>query len=442
MGLRTWLREWICTEDEDAGNEKKRQNDAPEKDVPKRRREESTKADRDSRKALVRLGLAMVIGLVVVIAFAFQTRNVAAGVAVLTTAAITAGAALVVGGTLGFIFGIPRTRSGDQEKKNGANGQGGEGNQANESSPATNGAHSAPAVEGNTNLEEISDWLTKMLVGVGLTQLYKVPREMESLTKYVAKGLKGPDNAPLLLVPAEAFALGLIVYFLFVGFLFGYLWTRFILTGALTRDAVGRLRGELAQQTKHMLSAEEKTWNRVRQQLYARETEVVVPQEELDQAIKAASRETKAGIFYEAARLRRETWQHDKQRMERTIRIFRALCRDDKDKVYHASHGQLGFALKDKEFPTQADYLEAEKELTAAIEIRDRVDGGRIWPYYEFNRAICRIKLNRPVEDIKADLRKAYEVPYFRELIDQKSDEIKNWKVANNIANLDAPPQP
>jgi len=421
MKCPKWLKQWICGEDRDKA--------------------EGTKADRDSRRALWCLALAIFIGLAVVVGFAFQTSSTAAGLGVLTTAVITAGAALMVGGTVGFIFGVPRTRPKEPGSEN-ASGQGNESEQKKEGAPTANGWQGAAPVEGNTNLEEISDWLTKMLVGVGLIQLYKVPGQLKVLTSYVADGLKGPDpTAPLLLVPAEAFALGLIVYFLFVGFLFGYLWTRFVLTGALTRDALGRLRGQLTRQTERMLSAEEKTLNRVRQQLYAREAEVIMPQEELDKAIKAASPETKAGIFYEAARLRRETWRDDKPRMERTIPIFRALCHDDKENRYHANHGQLGFALKDKQNATPADYEEAERELTKAIEIRDRVRPGKVWPYYEFNRAICRIDLHRPVSDIEPDLRKAYGEGYFREIIDKDKD-IKKWLTANKVPPLAAPQQP
>jgi hypothetical protein len=44
------------------------------------------------------------------------------------------------------------------------------------------GAGSEPvAFRGNTNLEQISDWLTKILVGVGLTQLGRVGGALDAI---------------------------------------------------------------------------------------------------------------------------------------------------------------------------------------------------------------------------------------------------------------------
>jgi hypothetical protein len=386
MKCPKWHKQWICDDD-------RLQSDGHAQD----KEAERTKTDRDSCWALLCLGLAMFIGLVIVGCFALQTSSTARGLGVLTTAIITAGASLMVGGTVGFIFGVPRTRSGERSS-NTAAVQGGEGNEGEGPAPSANGSQPAASVEGNTNLEEISDWLTKMLVGVGLTQLYKVPDQLKLLASYVADGLRGPDrSAPLILVSPEAFALGLIVYFSFVGFLFGYLWTRFVLTGSLTRDALGRLRGQLTRQTDaivQQLVQDDTAWKLVWRTLHPSEDEPPVPPAELDQAIAKASRVMKSRIFYEAARVRRETWRREKAQMERTIPIFAALCHDDKKDRYHANHGQLGFALKDK---TRPDYEEAEKQLTKAIEIRDQVSPGRGWPYYELNRAICRIYLSRPV---------------------------------------------
>ncbi len=76
--------------------------------------------------------------------------------------------------------------------------------------------------------------------------------------------------------------------------------------------------------------------------------------------------------------------------MERTIPVFRALIASDPEGRFHRNHGQLGFALKDKEPP---DWREAEAELTNAIMIRGDPNVEGYW-LYELNRAICRIKLD------------------------------------------------
>src|SRR4051794_33887578 len=59
-------------------------------------------------------------------------------------------AAEACGGLLGLLFGVPRTIDPEGGERKGA-------------ARVSYGA--------NTNLEQISDWLTKILVGLGLTQL-------------------------------------------------------------------------------------------------------------------------------------------------------------------------------------------------------------------------------------------------------------------------------
>ena len=109
-------------------------------------------------------------------------------------------AALMGGGLLGFLFGVPRRL---QET----------------------GAVNSPVTQswvGNTNLEQISDWLTKILVGVGLTQILQIPGQLQRLTAFLAPAL---GNQP----SSQIFALGLLGYFCIAGFLIGYLTTRLLL---------------------------------------------------------------------------------------------------------------------------------------------------------------------------------------------------------------------
>ncbi|MFJ3788122.1 hypothetical protein [Kitasatospora sp. NPDC090091] len=117
---------------------------------------------------------------------------------------VVAGASMVLGGALGFLFGVPRVRSGS--------GPGGE----------THGSY-AP----NTNLEQVSDWLTKVLLGVGLTQLGSLGERMHQLGSALAPALGGEEGA----VP---FAAALVLYFLVLGFLAGWLVTRLALPRVLS----------------------------------------------------------------------------------------------------------------------------------------------------------------------------------------------------------------
>jgi len=113
---------------------------------------------------------------------------------------LLAAAASMLGGLVGFLFGIPRAL------------QGADGNSSLV----------------NTNLEQISDWLTKILVGVSLTQLTELPTKLWNAAELVA-----PIFAPL--EEAEAIAATVIVSFAILGFFAGYLCTRLFLTIALLR---------------------------------------------------------------------------------------------------------------------------------------------------------------------------------------------------------------
>lgn len=77
-------------------------------------------------------------------------------------------AATAVAAIIGLIFGLPRTLSGFQP------------------SPTER-------YKGNSNLEEISDWLTKLLVGVGLVQLAAVPGQLVQLSDYLSKDMDLPN---------------------------------------------------------------------------------------------------------------------------------------------------------------------------------------------------------------------------------------------------------
>jgi hypothetical protein len=152
-----------------------------------------------ARLPLVWLLAALVTGLACTMLYGFHESS--EFVKVMTTGGMLSGCSVAVGGLLGFLFGIPRTMQQD-------------------ALPASNTEADRKVGYGvNTNLEQISDWLTKILVGVGLTQIASMPGYLQSLASYFGAGLGSPPEA-------EAFAAAVIVYFTICGFLFSYLWTR------------------------------------------------------------------------------------------------------------------------------------------------------------------------------------------------------------------------
>lgn len=273
--------------------------------------------------------------------------------AVLGAAGSVAAAAAAVGGLLGFLFGIPKTlqsdRVGDDETRYLA----------------------------NTNLEQISDWLTKILVGIGLVQIAQAPDALASLSASLGP-LFGDTGS------SAAFGLSLALYFAVSGFVVVYLWTRALLRGVLKaadQDISARIEAELSKREDANAKA---------LVLATRQLSGTAPatQEELDRAIAAASPDYLAQIYGSAEDQRQRTWRIDKDSMVRTIPVFRALTDADQQRRDFRHFASLGFALKDQ---PQPDYLGAEKALSTAIAVRGK---SKTLSIYEWNRALCRIHLD------------------------------------------------
>jgi uncharacterized protein YneF (UPF0154 family) len=91
----------------------------------------------------------------------------------------------------------------------------------------------------NTNLEQISDWLCKIIVGIGLIELRNVPDRIDALATALSRDL-GPGFS-------HAYAGGLIVYFLVIGFLGGFILTRLFLMREFSRADQEAIRFQLDQ---------------------------------------------------------------------------------------------------------------------------------------------------------------------------------------------------
>jgi hypothetical protein len=179
----------------------------------------------DSYHMLTRLQLALFLGAAFVIAYALQYWGLwRVFFMVLGVGFVGAGASFLAGFLLGFVFGLPRTSARHEAPPPAA-----PGSQAPPTTPTS-------PVDPNPNLEEISDWLTKIIVGVGLVELSKIPDKMKSLAEYLARGLRN-CTTPSCVGGSEALAMGIIVFFSVGGFLVGYIWTRLYMPKALAEAA-------------------------------------------------------------------------------------------------------------------------------------------------------------------------------------------------------------
>lgn len=121
-------------------------------------------------------------------------------------------AAGLVGGLLGFIFGIPKTATPT-------------------TSTTTEAGTKTTVVEyqGNTNLEQISDWLAKILVGAGLVEIKSIGPALSTLGAVFGThgclGTCGWIAAPVIVI---GFAVS--------GFLLTYLWARIYMIEELKRS--------------------------------------------------------------------------------------------------------------------------------------------------------------------------------------------------------------
>ena len=134
----------------------------------------------------------------------------------------------------GFLFGIPKTVQFDQATQS-------RGAEARKANWARRADYRSVV---NNNLVDISDWLTKIIVGLGLVNLNKIPALIIKVAHVLSDSLEKCGTCGC--SDYLAFSAGLVIGFLSLGFLFGYLFTRLYLATAFIRaDLAG-----LAQATE------------------------------------------------------------------------------------------------------------------------------------------------------------------------------------------------
>lgn len=147
----------------------------------------------------------------------------------------------VSGMLLGFLFGIPRSLpSGTVNAAPPDERTNGKGRTTDEPPPASTDAAAGNAsntlflgtptpMEINSNLVEVSDWLTKIIVGVGLIELKSLPGSARSMAAFIAPSLATDTPTAMAIVG------GIMLFFSVHGFLIGYLLTRIYLSIMIKR---------------------------------------------------------------------------------------------------------------------------------------------------------------------------------------------------------------
>jgi uncharacterized membrane protein len=152
-------------------------------------------SDADDSPWFYAVSAAMVTGIVGTAIYSFAEKSWS----VFACAVLVGLAASSVGALAGFVFGIPKTGT----------------------TPGMSAAY-----EGNTNLEQISDWLTKILVGAGLVEL-KGPSSVLSSFASAFRENQALGSHGWIVAP------GIAIAYAVCGFLLAYLWARIYMIAEL-----------------------------------------------------------------------------------------------------------------------------------------------------------------------------------------------------------------
>lgn len=118
---------------------------------------------------------------------------------------MVAASSYAVGNILGFLFGIPKTVQGQKNPSETDN----------------------VGYQVNTSLEQISDWLTKMIVGAGLVELKDIKTALINISAKIASDI-GNEQAQSIIISS-------IICFMILGFFVTYLSTRLYIANALAK---------------------------------------------------------------------------------------------------------------------------------------------------------------------------------------------------------------
>lgn len=349
----------------------------------------AAKADKKKEKdpdwgiiTAIRLAQFIAFGVVAIVVYSIRKQHWVDGTVaeIIGAGLLTAGASLGAGGFLGFLFGVPKSNQPAPAENGGSKPS--DSSSASKSKDEKNN-DTKQAYGGNTNLEQISDWLTKTIVGVSLVELYKLPPYLGKLSTFVAAGLDG-DPAT-----TKAIALVIMVYFASTGFLTGYLWARLYLTQAFNASTLFKRMDDLEDQVRQDTEARMKV-----DRWLNHHNEGQQSRSDLIDSIVAASPRGKGDVFLDAEEFRNKgtcpNWPDIQNRSDVTLPIFQALVDADKDKTFHRNRSQYAFALMTQPNP---DWGKALSTIEEAIAIRTRArESG--WKEYEFARAVCKIHLN------------------------------------------------
>jgi hypothetical protein len=344
--------------------------------------------------ALEKLLWCVAIGLLAMVSVATQWEHWTHGIVgrAIGYGILIAGFSFISGVLLGYLFGLRPT----------------------DNSEKSAGQSSNPHPK--TNLAEIADWLTKIILGAGLVQLTHMPTPIWNFAINMSQGVVAGTHEPA----NPAMALAIMGFFSACGLLYGYLWTRYedAMTSGAAADSLALalvdrwLNGRFAPDAQTRL--------------------------DMMETVKNASAAAKMRIFHQAEQYRKPSTEDVN---DRSLPVFQALVDGDLQAVFHRNRGQCALALMGKRKDPKNlddDWRSALGLLNDAIRVRD-ASGESGWHDYEFARAVCQITLDpnfkkelpsdaQTAQFIRADLDQARDVSDSTKNLIDKDQVVSKWE--------------
>lgn len=210
-------------------NESVQVADEQETRTERRAREARDLQRKRERLVLAAFWVALAAGIGALLLFAWSGKEATSGT--FSLGFLVAGAAALVGALLGFLFGLPRgaaeaaqaaqaTPPPDAGAANAAQAGAGAAGAVTAAAAAVSTGHGFV----NNNLLEISDWLTKIIVGAGLVGLKDLVAWLGTLGAAIGGGVGLTGGA------GPVFGGAVVTFFFAWGFLFVYIQTRTIIS--------------------------------------------------------------------------------------------------------------------------------------------------------------------------------------------------------------------
>ncbi len=188
--------------------------------MPKTDLSKEVKIEEGKGKSIFFITLILVIGVVIIFIYSIA-HGADKFLSILSISAIIALTSAIVGAFIGFIFGIPRTPAAKDSENIGA----------------------------NTNLEEISDWITKIIVGVSLVQLNQLSDGIYKIGNTLSQGMGGQPSS-------FVFSVSTMIFYFVGGFFLGYLWSRIYLPKILLTSMEEGYRRKIKEKENELMETQ------------------------------------------------------------------------------------------------------------------------------------------------------------------------------------------